>query len=193
MQSVCKFCGKEFLHRADHLNKYCSLQCAGKSRRKKPKVCPVCNKKFIGKSHHNKQVHCSRKCSTKARIITKKQQRIKVKCYTCGNEFKKQPCRLKKYNFCSPKCRCDWRKTLKPEDAGHYKGGIIKQNGGYLFKLIGKRKYKAVQRIEMEKFLGRKLSPNEIVHHKNEDIIDNRIKNLEILTRSEHAKLHRLQ
>jgi hypothetical protein len=39
--------------------------------------------------------------------------------------------------------------------------------------------------------LGRKLSPNEVVHHKNEDYTDDRIENLEVMTRSEHMKLHR--
>lgn len=42
----------------------------------------------------------------------------------------------------------------------------------------------------MEQEVGRKLGSNEIVHHKNEDKLDNGIDNLEILTRSEHAKLH---
>ena len=42
----------------------------------------------------------------------------------------------------------------------------------------------------MEQELGRKLDRNEIVHHKNENKLDNDINNLEVLSRSEHAKLH---
>ena len=42
----------------------------------------------------------------------------------------------------------------------------------------------------MEQHLGRKLSANEIVHHINGDIHDNRLENMEVMSRSEHAKHH---
>lgn len=50
------------------------------------------------------------------------------------------------------------------------------------------RKY-AHRRI-MEEYLWRELLPNEIVHHKNWDKSDNKIENLEVMTREEHSKLH---
>lgn len=45
-------------------------------------------------------------------------------------------------------------------------------------------------RYIVEQHIGRKLSRYEIVHHKNGDKRDNRIENLEIMSLSEHTKLH---
>jgi len=42
----------------------------------------------------------------------------------------------------------------------------------------------------MEQHLGRSLKKNEIVHHKNKNRLDNRIKNLELMTYSQHTSFH---
>ena len=44
----------------------------------------------------------------------------------------------------------------------------------------------------MEKYLGRRLYPAEIIHHINEDRQDNRIENLEVRTMGSHSKQHNL-
>lgn len=60
----------------------------------------------------------------------------------------------------------------------------------YKLLTVNGKKVRAHQHL-MEVHLGRKLCPDEHVHHVNGDITDNRIENLEVLKSIDHMRLHK--
>jgi hypothetical protein len=87
---------------------------------------------------------------------------------------------------------------IKIRGKNHYrwKGGFWIDKDGY--KVIdikrGKKKIRYFEhRKIMEDHVGRKLNPNEDVHHVDGNKLNNSIKNLLLLGKSEHTKIHYLQ
>ncbi len=68
--------------------------------------------------------------------------------------------------------------------------GLSLKPSGYLEITRGPDKHRGQHRVEMEKILGRRLGRREVVHHKDHDRSNNAIENLEIMTLSQHARLH---
>ena len=61
---------------------------------------------------------------------------------------------------------------------------------GYKRVNINKYDTRYEHRTIMEQHLGRPLTDDEVVHHINGDTFDNRIENLQLMTRTEHTRLH---
>jgi hypothetical protein len=142
---------------------------------------------------------------------TKPVEYIKLKCSICGKEFHKVKSiykkDMKKCNagkFCSFKCYTKSHEIRNSKGkkgilAHGWKGGRIYERG---YKMIlvddhpnavlkgGGLKYVREHRIVMEKHIGRLLTKDEVVHHKNGNTLDNRIENLELMTNSQHCSMH---
>lgn len=113
-----------------------------------------------------------------------------VECLQCGESFYAQRHQLKsignrKPKYCSRKC-----KHLAHTGVELVHGTRHVRKDGYVQIKVGIREYQLEHRLVMGKIFGRKLDIDEHVHHVNGDRADNRPENLEVLTSSEHAKLH---
>lgn len=68
--------------------------------------------------------------------------------------------------------------------------------GDYMYAVVPehpratKNHYVLMHRVVMENFLGRMLKDNEVVHHIDHNKKNNDISNLELLTNSNHSKIH---
>ena len=106
---------------------------------------------------------------------------------------------LHKYNLINghrKDCKCTCCKMKRNESRGknalHYKGCDWITLDGYRMTHDSNDKKILQHRLVMEEHLNRKLKIGEIVHHINEDRLDNRLENLQLLSgTSEHNSIHK--
>lgn len=116
-------------------------------------------------------------------------------CEYCGKTFERWPHEAKGRTWCSQSCHM---KTLNAErnptrwqtenrDHERHRAARVDAGAGKTYrKYYGKHEH----RVVAEQMLGRPLEPDEVVHHINGDKRDNRLENLQVLSRSEHSRLH---
>lgn len=91
------------------------------------------------------------------------------------------------YRWCKDIIRTK-SKSLEGEKHPLYKGGHINESG---YRVIWvNRKLVPEHRHLMEVHLGRKLGDHEVVHHINENKLDNRVENLEVMRDGDHTIHH---
>jgi len=128
----------------------------------------------------------------------KKVERI---CQHCGQAFLIYPSKVKmgKGKFCSRACSDKGAIGNRGGDKSpSWKGEKRERKGvdGYIFtRAPGHHRaldnYTKRACLVVEKKISRLLLPNEVVHHINRKKDDDRPDNLSVLTRQDHAKIHR--
>lgn len=183
-ESKCSHCGCKFISRADHNQIYCSRKCAGSAKVRAKGNCLYCNKEFEKRRSSSK--YCSVTCQAAARVT-----RVKVECAKCGLEFEVWPSKVTKRNYCSRDCHIQWwRENCPAGDRSHnWKGGRTYMDG-YVWVTVGRNNRVQEHRLVVEQTFDIKLGKDDIVHHINGDKTDNRIENLQIMTRGEHLIVH---
>ena len=89
------------------------------------------------------------------------------------------------------KMRAVWK-----DSADRRRHGRKKHSGGYILvyepdhPCADKGGYVLEHRLVMERHIGRHLTKDEYVHHVNENKQDNRLENLLLTNKAEHAKIH---
>jgi len=78
---------------------------------------------------------------------------------------------------------------IVPSKFATLRWGNTKTKDGYLVSRY-KGKLTRVHRVVMEKYLGRELTKDEVVHHIDHNKQNNHISNLEVMTSKEHSLLH---
>ena len=132
---------------------------------------------------------------------------IQKTCKQCKKIFHVTDSREDSAKFCSKECsgtyhyshspgvRRAFSKHLSGKKHPMWNGGKTLNSQGYVLihspehPFHDKRGYVREHRLVMEKKLGRYLSQDEIVHHKNGKKDDNRISNLEIMKKRDHDRI----
>lgn len=126
----------------------------------------------------------------------KQDKKILLTCEVCGKQFTKYKSDLKTKNrgrFCSKSCM--GKILSKGSSNTQWNGGRHKSIAGYI--MVHKpdhpnniNGYVRENRLVLEKSLGRYLNKDEVAHHINHIKDDNRVENLQLMTKSVHATHH---
>lgn len=181
--------------------------------------CANCGKDIVIKNRSRmeaEKVFCSQTCFHS--FI--KEQNLNCVCAVCGKKFHRRPSQLKRYDkqgkCCSKECRSIYLKdAYTGENNPNYNNRGRKNpmfndefiHCGYKWVYEPNHPFAVEGRVREHRIVaerhlltdefsvevnGKKyLSPKYDVHHKDMNKLNNSVDNLQILTRSEHQKLHR--
>ena len=129
-------------------------------------------------------------------------------CLICQKEFKTYPSKilLGRGKYCSKQCCLTATNKFLVENGKSNRFILGKQHDRHTHRSINwagyieiyspdhpnktKRGYVREHRLLMEDFLGRYLNDDEQIHHLNGNKQDNRLENLQVVSHTEHLKIH---
>jgi hypothetical protein len=152
-------------------------------------VCQRCGRDYtvqLWKAKAGKAKYCSQTCYRPPAATVERM------CAACGVLIVRPVYNAKRNTtdrfYCTRSC---YLADMKGERNFHWKGGrFISGEDGYVMVRVDGR-YEFEHRLIMEQHLGRKLTTDEVVHHKNMVVTDNRIENLVVMDNNTHLQMHR--
>jgi hypothetical protein len=186
MSGICKKCGSTFTCRTDHPNKFCSRSCFGKSIVVARHKCLWCDNLVPD----NRQKYCSIQCihEHKAALTV-----LDVKCDQCGKQFNKHKCHIRTHNFCSKICMSNYsigKPSVRTKQIGTVQTRKMNGYGNVPWIKVESNKWIQLSRHVWISCRGN-IPSGSVVHHKDGDINNNVIDNLELLSRKDHMSVHR--
>jgi len=160
--------------------------------------CKNCNGEIVGKGV-SKGKFCCQKCKwTWHNNNRTLKPNVCYICIVCGKKVEKyvHPSHLnnRTFQFCDRTCK---GKYMSGERHPMWNGGKSFDGNGYIVVLDNNhpnktsRGYVPEHRLIMEQKIGRYLTKEEVVHHENDDITDNRISNLRLFkNQADHMAYH---
>lgn len=197
----CAVCGgptTRYVTEANHDQPWhCSRECSAASRRGTKTLhpkgdlfpCTICGTPFyrFPKEVRRQRLYCSRACQYAGQSVVTTEK----PCARCGKPMTLRPSEMVK-QFCSWECKV----------AAKYKNALDRTHNGKPARLTHEGYVKVwapehpnassgwvlEHRLLMEKQIGRLLTSEEEVDHINSDRADNRIENLQVLSRGAHRR-----
>lgn len=138
-------------------------------------VCDWCGKEFEYRGRHkrrNKHFFCCAECGYNFKV-----KKVYVPCDWCGELIykKRSDVARSKHNFCDKGCYIDF--------INFHKAGAKNQ------KAAGRIVYRKLAELK----IGRQIRADEEVHHIDGDHTNNDMDNLDVVTVSEHSRIHASQ